>query len=189
MLRLLDNSFLLFIISCRQFSIFFIVYCVVVFAIGIQNIHESYGEVKAYHGRISRALSIQPKSLGQHSAHGSPSGAVVGDADTADDGPNAIEEARRDMKRLFYLPGLHNKLKNESSISSKMDCNEFVIEALLQCNAIDYDTDLEPILNVSSTSYHIIVFNHDQFSSSFSITYSTAYGKFEILVILSLFNH
>ena len=189
MLRLLDNSFLLFIISCRQFSIFFIVYCVVVFAIGIQNIHESYGEVKAYHGRISRALSIQPKSLGQHSAHGSPSGAVVGDADTADDGPNAIEEARRDMKRLFYLPGLHNKLKNESSISSKMDCNEFVIEALLQFNAIDYDTDLEPILNVSSTSYHIIVFNHDQFSSSFSITYSTAYGKFEILVILSLFNH
>ena len=46
----------------RQFSIFFIVYCVLVFAIGIQNINESYGEVKAYRGRISVALAQQPKS-------------------------------------------------------------------------------------------------------------------------------
>ena len=150
---MLDHSFLSFIIFCRQFSIFFIVYCVVVFAIGIQNIHESYGEVKAYHGRIAVALSLQSKATGQHSTHGTHGG-VVGDADTADDNPSAIEEVRRDMKRLFYLPGL-NRTKNESSIASKMDCNEFVIEALLQCNAIDYDTDLEPILQVSSTPLHI----------------------------------
>lgn len=126
----------------------------VVFAIGIQNIHESYGEVKAYHGRIAEALSLQSKATGQHSTHGTP-GDVVGDADTADDNPNAIEEVRRDMKRLFYLPGL-DRTKNKSSIASKMDCNEFVVEALLQCNAIDYDTDLEPILQVSLTPYSII---------------------------------
>ena len=125
----------------------------VVFAIGIENIHESYGEVKAYQGRIAVALSLQSKATGQHSTHGTQGG-VVGDADTADDNPSAIEEVRRDMKRLFYLPGL-NRTKNESSIASKMDCNEFVIEALLQCNAIDYDTDLEPILQVSSIPLHI----------------------------------
>jgi hypothetical protein len=50
------------------------------------------------------------------------------------------------MKRIFLRA---IDVNNEISNLNKLDCNEFVIEALLRSNAIDYDRDLEPILNVS----------------------------------------
>ena len=136
----------------RQFSIFFIVYCVLVFAIAIQNINESYGEVKAYRGRISVALSMQPRSAAFTPSHNTVGG-TADDGDVLEDGHMDITEmnVRRDMKNVFCVPdfisGKTNK--SDSTLAAKMDCNEFVIEVLLRCNAIDYDTDLEPILNVS----------------------------------------
>jgi hypothetical protein len=38
-------------------------------------------------------------------------------------------------------------------IYNRLDCNEFVIEALLKCNIIDYEKHLEPILNVKTCTY------------------------------------
>lgn len=123
------------------------------FAIGIQNINESYGEVKAYRGRISVALSNRPKSSSFTSSHVA-SDDIVGDADTADDGHGITTDIENNSKRVVTgVFGLGSKACNDdSAIAAKMDCNEFVIEALLKCEAIKYDRDLEPILNVSIVS-------------------------------------
>jgi hypothetical protein len=143
----------------RQFSIFFIVYCVLVFAIGIQNINESYGEVKAYRGRISVALSNQPKSAAFTSSHDTSMDGTVGDADTADEGQAVTSDIENSSKRVLTSAfGFSSKPCNDdSAIAAKMDCNEFVIEALLKCEAIKYDRDLEPILNVSTVSVFVYV--------------------------------
>jgi hypothetical protein len=125
-----------------------------VFAIGIQNINESYGEVKAYRGRISVALSNQPKSAAFTSSHDTSFDGTVGDADTADDGQAVTSDIENNSKRVLTGAfGFSSKPCNDdSAIAAKMDCNEFVIEALLKCEAIKYDRDLEPILNVSTVS-------------------------------------
>jgi hypothetical protein len=125
--------------SSLLFSIFFIVYCVLVFATVVQNIYESYKEVKAHQSRISVALSIQASTVRTAS--------VTLDIDSieAAQPPNETDMAlRRDMKRTFLraMVAIDERLD-----SNKLDCNEFVIEALLRSNAIDYDRDLEPILN------------------------------------------
>ena len=186
--------YFIFYYFCRQFSIFFIIYCVLVFAIAIQNINESYGEVKAYRGRIAVAL-LQPKSALFTSSHETITG-LSGDADTNDDirtniseneyestntnsninsNSNTHQNLNKNMKNsmdsgiqkrggdlsmrsLFCIPTLINSPSQAQTpprpdeLSENMDCNEFVIEALLKCNAIDYDKDLEPILNVSHLS-------------------------------------
>ena len=143
----------------RQFSIFFIVYCVLVFAIGIQNINESYGEVKAYRGRISVALAQQPKSSVFTSSHDTSIGGTVDDADAADDSQGVMSDVENNSKRvLTSVFGFSSKpCSDDSAIAAKMDCNEFVIEALLKCDAIKYDRDLEPILAVSTVRSLLII--------------------------------
>ena len=152
----------------RQFSIFFIVYCVLVFAIAIQNINESYGEVKAYRGRIKIAL-LQPKSAVFTPGHDTTGVTIADDVDTIDDShlrtriplSGSDGSYMREMKNLFCLPSMGNAREavGDGAIGQKMDCNEFVIEALLRCHAIDYDRDLEPILNVSTLLYSNTIFN------------------------------
>lgn len=121
------------------------------FAIGIQNINESYGEVKAYRGRISVALASQPKSSLFTSSHETSTDRTIGDADLADEGEGVtadVETNSRNAQTSTF--GFSSKPHNDdSAIAAKMDCNEFVIEVLLKCEAINYDRDLEPILNVS----------------------------------------
>lgn len=123
------------------------------FAIAIQNINESYGEVKAYRGRISVALAMQSRSAVFTPSHNNTPGGTPDDGDMIEDGHMDITEmnVRRDMKNVFcvsdFISGKASK--SDTSLAAKMDCNEFVIEVLLRCNAIDYDTDLEPILTVS----------------------------------------
>lgn len=142
-----------------------------VFAIAIQNINESYGEVKAYRGRIAVAM-LQPKSAVFTPDHETADGTMSDDIDTFDDGhqhtrisaksidnnhnnTNATtvinSNNKRDMRNLFCLPSIHTReVVGDSAVGQpqQMDYNEFVIEALLKCHAINYDRDLEPILNV-----------------------------------------
>ena len=136
------------------------------FAIAIQNINESYSEVKAYRGRIKIAL-LQPKSAVFTPGHETTGATIADDVDTIDDShlrtritTNGSDGSyMREVKNLFCLPSMGNTREavGDGAVGQKMDCNEFVIEALLRCHAINYDTDLEPILNVSALQHFDII--------------------------------
>ena len=124
--------------------------------------------MKAYRGRIKIAL-LQPKSAVFTPGHETTGATIADDVDTIDDShlqtritTNGSDGSyMREVKNLFCLPSMGNTREavGDGAVGQKMDCNEFVIEALLRCHAINYDTDLEPILNVSALQHFDIIFD------------------------------
>jgi hypothetical protein len=141
--------------STRKFSIFFIFYCVLVFATAIQNIIDSYGEVKHHRGRIARALvkrigfrRASTTSLAdqeQVMAHQIDS--ITG-TDEENEGGVIVEGSY--IERYIKTGNLHMQNGSSSPVSAKeqerLDCNEFVIEALVSTGVVDHSRDLEPII-------------------------------------------
>lgn len=105
----------------------------------------SYDRVTEHRGRMLTALiSLQNKDKDLENLQVNE-GTI--DIDVEEDKKSAapIDEAviRRNLKKTFGT-------QDEQSLDddNRLDVNEFVIEALLKCHVIDYEKNLEPILNV-----------------------------------------
>eukprot|EP00596_Hydrurales_sp_CCMP1899_P007452 CAMPEP_0119046896 /NCGR_PEP_ID=MMETSP1177-20130426/49620_1 /TAXON_ID=2985 /ORGANISM="Ochromonas sp, Strain CCMP1899" /LENGTH=183 /DNA_ID=CAMNT_0007020677 /DNA_START=707 /DNA_END=1258 /DNA_ORIENTATION=+ len=105
----------------------------------------SYNKVREHRGRMVAALiSLQKKPLDETPLWGlkTPLSEGTGDADVEDrTSPREVDEAAIKLE-------LKNTIQDDNNMGdNKLDVNEFVIEALLKCNIINYEKNLEPILN------------------------------------------